>query len=61
MPIALFGFMFFPDLPQTTQAKWLSTEERALAISRLPPRQPDAEGRRLGWSLFRRVLLSPPL
>ena len=61
IPIAIFGFLSFPDLPETTQAKWLNAEERHFAISRLPQRVKDAKGHQLGWSLIRRVLLSPIL
>ena len=60
IPIAIFGFIFFPDLPETTTAKWLSEEEKELALTRLPPKM-DGAGHTLGWSLIRRVILSPAL
>ncbi|KAM0337125.1 hypothetical protein ACHAPQ_003400 [Fusarium lateritium] len=37
IPVAIYGFFLFPDTPHTTTAFYLSEEERALAISRVPP------------------------
>ncbi|KAJ7430729.1 MFS pantothenate transporter [Mycena galericulata] len=51
-PIAIYGFFFFPDTPRTTTARYLSPEERKLAISRLPPKPKT----KLDSSLMRRVL-----
>ncbi|KAJ7741512.1 MFS general substrate transporter [Mycena maculata] len=51
-PIALYGFCFFPDTPETTSARYFSPEERKLAISRLPPKPKT----KLDVSLIRRVL-----
>ncbi|KAJ5979735.1 Pantothenate transporter liz1 [Penicillium waksmanii] len=36
IPIAIYGFMLFPDTPTTTKAPYLSSEERAMAIARIP-------------------------
>ncbi|KAF7553464.1 hypothetical protein G7Z17_g3590 [Cylindrodendrum hubeiense] len=36
VPVALYGFFFFPDTPNTTTAFYLSEEERKLAVSRVP-------------------------
>ncbi|KAM3561515.1 hypothetical protein MY1884_002343 [Beauveria asiatica] len=36
MPVALYGFVFFPDTPQTTRAFYLTDGEKALARSRVP-------------------------
>jgi ACS family pantothenate transporter-like MFS transporter len=36
IPVALYGFIFFPDTPSTTSAFYLSTDERSLAVSRVP-------------------------
>lgn len=36
MPIALYGWVLFPDTPTTTQAPYLTASERELASSRLP-------------------------
>jgi ACS family pantothenate transporter-like MFS transporter len=37
LPVALYGFLLFPDTPATTTAPYLSPAERQLAISRVPP------------------------
>ncbi|KAM0554920.1 hypothetical protein ACHAPJ_006656 [Fusarium lateritium] len=57
LPVALFGFIFFPDLPETTKAFYLKPHERELALSRLPPKNP--EGHKIGTSIIKRVLLAP--
>lgn len=36
LPVAVYGFFLFPDTPSTSNAPYLSEEERALAISRVP-------------------------
>ena len=36
IPIAFYGFFLFPDTPSTTTAFYLTAEEKALAISRVP-------------------------
>lgn len=60
IPIAVVGFFFFPDTPETTQARWLSAAERELALQRLPPKSKD--GHNIDpWSLARRVFASPAL
>jgi len=56
LPIAVFGFLYFPDLPETTTASYLTVEEKALAISRLPPK--TEKGRKLGWDIIKRTLLT---
>ncbi|KAK4156095.1 major facilitator superfamily domain-containing protein [Chaetomidium leptoderma] len=35
LPVALYGFLLFPDTPATTTAPYLSQAERQLAVSRL--------------------------
>ncbi|TPX13698.1 uncharacterized protein E0L32_005901 [Thyridium curvatum] len=57
IPVAIFGFIFFPDLPETTTAFFLKPHERELALSRLPPKNPD--GHKIGFSLIKRVLFTP--
>ncbi|KAE8256410.1 hypothetical protein A4X13_0g2659 [Tilletia indica] len=52
LPIALYGFLCFPDAPQTTHAWFLTDAERKLAVTRLPPRPHT----KLEWNLVRRVL-----
>lgn len=56
LPIALYGWLLFPDTPASTKAKYLNTEERIMAIERLPEIE-KARGV-LGWSLIKRVLLT---
>ncbi|KAH7559798.1 hypothetical protein BM1_03432 [Bipolaris maydis] len=36
LPVALYGLFLFPDTPRNTRAPYLSTSEKALAISRVP-------------------------
>ncbi|KAI5779254.1 major facilitator superfamily domain-containing protein [Geopyxis carbonaria] len=52
LPVALYGFIFFPDTPATTKAFYLSAREKALAVSRLPPRPAT----KLSRTIFVRVL-----
>ncbi|KAF7305086.1 MFS general substrate transporter [Mycena kentingensis (nom. inval.)] len=52
IPIALYGYLLFPDTPETTSARYFSSEEKRLAIERLPAK-PDT---RVDRTLFRRVL-----
>ncbi|KAJ6623551.1 major facilitator superfamily domain-containing protein [Mycena sp. CBHHK59/15] len=52
VPIALYGFFFFPDTPETTTARYFSAEERQLAVARLPPKPKT----NLDLTLVRRVL-----
>lgn len=59
IPIAVFGFFFFPDLPETTKAFYLKPHEREMALARLPPKNPD--GHNIGLSLIKRVLLTSNL
>lgn len=59
-PIAIFGFFFFPDIPENTRARYLSQEERELALNRLPPKREDGHNIQ-AWSLARRVLGRPIL
>ncbi|ODQ63122.1 MFS general substrate transporter [Nadsonia fulvescens var. elongata DSM 6958] len=51
-PVALYGFLCFPDTPRKTQAWWLTEGERKLAVSRLPEHPPVS----LDISLFKRIL-----
>jgi len=36
LPVAIYGLFLFPDTPHHTQAPYLTTAERSLAISRVP-------------------------
>ncbi|KAI5458355.1 major facilitator superfamily domain-containing protein [Mariannaea sp. PMI_226] len=56
VPVAIFGFIFFPDLPETTTAFYLKPHERQLALSRLPPK--NVEGHSIGFSLIKRVVFT---
>ncbi|AOW06780.1 major facilitator superfamily domain-containing protein [Yarrowia lipolytica] len=51
-PVALYGFIFFPDTPATTQAFYFDEKERQMSVMRLPPR-PDTK---LDWTVVKRVL-----
>lgn len=44
LPVALYGFLLFPDTPATTTACYISPSERALAISRLKPQKVQHSG-----------------
>jgi ACS family pantothenate transporter-like MFS transporter len=58
MPIAIVGFLYFPDTPELTKAPFLSKEEVQLALNRLPPKK--ADGHNIDpWSLTVRVFTSP--
>lgn len=60
LPIAVFGFLYFPDIPHTTRASYLSEEERKLAVSRLP--QPSEDSHNImPLSLIKRVFFNPML
>jgi ACS family pantothenate transporter-like MFS transporter len=59
-PIALFGYLYFPDLPENTRAPYLSEGERKLALNRLPPKKEDGHSI-APWSLTKRVLGQPAL
>ncbi|CAJ2506118.1 Uu.00g002480.m01.CDS01 [Anthostomella pinea] len=48
LPIALWGFIFFPDTPATTTAFYLTPAQKALAVSRVPP-VPDRSPLSLGF------------
>jgi ACS family pantothenate transporter-like MFS transporter len=39
IPFGIFGLMFFPNLPESTNAPYLSKEEIQLALDRLPPKK----------------------
>lgn len=69
LPVALYGFLLFPDTPSTTAACYLGPSERALAVSRLHPKEqrtaPDSEAEEptatsplLTWAFARSVLTS---
>ncbi|KAI1739785.1 major facilitator superfamily domain-containing protein [Xylaria scruposa] len=53
LPVAIYGFAFFPDTPATTQAIYLTPAEKDLALARVPPVVDRAP---LSWTFFRRSL-----
>lgn len=55
MPVALYGFLLFPNTPSTTTAPYLSAAERALAVSRVPAVKKRAP---LSFAFVKRVLSS---
>ncbi|KAI0320642.1 major facilitator superfamily domain-containing protein [Amylostereum chailletii] len=55
LPIALYGFFIFPDVPATTKAFYLTEEERLLSSGRLQDTT-DTQRRPLSWNLVKRVL-----
>ncbi|KAK5109247.1 hypothetical protein LTR62_007229 [Meristemomyces frigidus] len=56
VPIAVYGLLCFPDTPSSTRARYLSHEERMLAVERLP--EVTKERGVLGLGLIKRVVLS---
>ncbi|KAK1530001.1 major facilitator superfamily transporter [Colletotrichum paranaense] len=58
LPVAFFGFYYFPDIPENTQALYLSDSEKKLAVSRLPPIKEG--GHSISpISLMKRLAMSP--
>ncbi|KAL1859492.1 hypothetical protein Daus18300_009637 [Diaporthe australafricana] len=55
LPVALYGFLLFPDTPATTQAFYLTESERALAQARVPEVHDRSP---MTWRFVRRVLTS---
>jgi len=55
VPVAIYGFLLFPDTPHKTRAPYLSAAERQLAIERIPERSEKAP---LTWSFAKRVVTS---
>ncbi|KAF4995272.1 hypothetical protein FGRMN_5237 [Fusarium graminum] len=60
LPVAVFGFFFFPDVPEYTDAPYLDEKERQLALDRLPPKKEDGHSIQ-AWSLIKRVMGHPLL
>ncbi|KAI0080643.1 MFS general substrate transporter [Panus rudis PR-1116 ss-1] len=55
MPIALYGFLIFPDVPETTKAFYLNEEERLLSSDRLENTR-EMTHARPSLNLLKRVL-----
>ncbi|WYZ37075.1 hypothetical protein EsH8_II_000581 [Colletotrichum jinshuiense] len=58
LPIAIFGFFFFPDIPENTRASYLSESEKKLAVGRLPPVTKSGHGVN-PFTLLKRLVLMP--
>ncbi|KAI0722253.1 MFS general substrate transporter [Cerioporus squamosus] len=57
MPIALYGFLMFPDVPTTTKAFYLSDEERLISCERLETdKHKDIHHGHLSWNVVKRVV-----
>ncbi|KAF3065162.1 Pantothenate transporter liz1 [Daldinia childiae] len=55
LPVALYGFIFFPDTPSTTEAFYLTESEKALAVSRVPPVEDRSP---ISWTFFKKSFSS---
>ncbi len=62
LPIAVYGFLLFPDTPETTAACYLLQEERELAVARVAAEKQDVKHTPLRevltWRFAREVLSS---
>lgn len=36
VPVIIYGFLMFPDLPHNTKCRWFNEEEKKLCVDRLP-------------------------
>ncbi|KAL4899210.1 hypothetical protein BDW74DRAFT_171674 [Aspergillus multicolor] len=55
IPIAIYGFIVFPDTPTTTKARYLTAEEKALAVARIP--ESGAVKVPLNWAFLKSIFL----
>ncbi|ORY63409.1 major facilitator superfamily domain-containing protein [Pseudomassariella vexata] len=55
VPVAVYGYVFFPDTPRTTTAFYLTEEEKALAVSRVPTVEDKSP---ISWAFFKKVFTS---
>lgn len=55
LPVALYGYLFFPDTPETTTAFYFTEREKALAVSRVPAIHDRSP---MTWAFARKVLTS---
>lgn len=60
IPFGVFGLMFFPNLPESTNAPYLSKEEIQLALDRLPPKKNWGHGISFA-SLAKRLFTTPDM
>ncbi|KAJ4387082.1 hypothetical protein N0V93_007669 [Gnomoniopsis smithogilvyi] len=55
LPVALYGYLFFPDTPETTTAFYFTEREKSLAVSRVPAVHDRSP---LTWAFVKKVLTS---
>lgn len=55
VPVALYGYLCFPDTPRTTSAFYLSEAERRLAVLRMPSVEEPSP---VSWRFAKKVLSS---
>jgi ACS family pantothenate transporter-like MFS transporter len=58
IPVALYGFLLFPDTPRTTTAFYLTEAERKLAVERVPLVAEGGEQHPLRLGFVKKVLTS---
>ncbi|KAK3389552.1 major facilitator superfamily transporter [Podospora didyma] len=58
LPVAMYGFLLFPDTPATTTAAYLTESDRALAVSRLNVSKPRSKSKVFSWAFVKSVLAS---
>jgi ACS family pantothenate transporter-like MFS transporter len=58
IPFGIFGFVFFPNLPESANGRYLSKEEIKLALNRLPSKKEWGHDIRLK-SLVKRLVARP--
>jgi hypothetical protein len=59
-PIAIVGYLYFPDTPEATKAPYITPSEKQLALARLPAKLEDSHNIN-PWSLAKRTFTSPAL
>ena len=59
-PIAIMGYLYFPDTPEKTRASYLSSRERAIALSRVPPKRTDSDSL-TPLPLLKRIFAGPEM
>jgi ACS family pantothenate transporter-like MFS transporter len=60
LPIAIFGFLYFPDTPEKTKASYITEKEKRMAIARVPSISRDGHNI-MPLSLIKRVFCTPTL
>lgn len=58
IPFGVFELMFFPNLPESTNAPYLSQDEIQVALDRLPPKKVSGHDIRIR-SLWKRIFTRP--